>query len=783
LIRHAYYPALRQNTASHLNGCYTDGRPDIHPNQCGTGIYPAASIATLDPDGVVRTHNNDPFDSYALNIAAGAASPIDTNQFTQMEANFSLFWGQSINAWASLLVPDDTPFDKFEDANPDAGMTVAESGEPLLVLDAPMCGLSGSSPLPTGYVRDYQHPGCLREAGNFKRDAYNPNDRVGTPAFPVQNDTTGHPRMSACIQQLTFNGETGTRMCTHYVPAGGTRTPNSNEPDPLLGMDIFFGSNLSLKNAEFRGGRCGACHNAPALTDHTTAFTHKWALVDAFAEFNQSDPRIEPLMEPLSHIRLISGFHLESETNGPGQDAVERRAGNLSIVPAPVVANNGNCTTANCSGYAFPNAITLNDDGLTYKIHADQGTGPVAGAGTPVPFTSFGASFFDNGVYNIGVRPCVASQSAVTGACEDTGRGNADAFGWPLSLTALLLKNLGGPQQQPGENITQFDPNNANGGLPCAPYCGQGGLFKLDGHDQQINPGYADEPQNPLLPAYLEPASSRIMVGDAHPQLDEACASFGGCVNTLTDVATEEGFPEMPFDPRPNLSEVINNAQAPGDASFNLATQTIGPGQAEQGTWPIINRVNRWGAFKAPQLREVELTGPYFHNGGKLTLRQVVDFYVRGGDFPVTNSNQRDFNILNLNAEIQSNLSENEKVALVDFLLELTDDRVAFERGPFDHPQVILPLDGTAPESDGTVNRDVMLTGCSASPLGPGQQACDGGMFLNVPAVGANGNPGGRIPNFLGIAGAAPDSLNLGGRQRLVGAAAFCSTVTSQYCH
>src|SRR5260370_30862417 len=134
-----------------------------------------------------------------------------------------------------------------------------------------------------------------------------------------------------------------------------------------------------------------------------------------------------------------------------------------------------------------------------------------------------------------------------------------------------------------------------------------------------------------------------------------------------------------------------------------------------------------------------------------LTLRQVVALYVRGGDFPVTIDNHRDFNILNLNAELQSNLSENEKVALVDFLLELTDDRVAFEKAPFDHPQLILPLDGTAPESDGVVNRDAMLTSCAAAPtqLGPGQQFCSGSaaaqaavtptptspLFLNVPAT------------------------------------------------
>ena len=38
------------------------------------------------------------------------------------------------------------------------------------------------------------------------------------------------------------------------------------------------------------------------------------------------------------------------------------------------------------------------------------------------------------------------------------------------------------------------------------------------------------------------------------------------------------------------------------------------------------------GAFKVPTLRNVELTGPYFHNGGQATLEQVVQFYNRGGD-------------------------------------------------------------------------------------------------------------------------------------------------------
>jgi hypothetical protein len=172
----------------------------------------------------------------------------------------------------------------------------------------------------------------------------------------------------------------------------------------------------------------------------------------------------------------------------------------------------------------------------------------------------------------------------------------------------------------------------------------------------------------------------------------------------------------------------------------------------------------------------VELTGPYFHSGASLTLRQVVDFYARGGNYPVTNAVHRDFNIVNLNIEVESNLTEAEKVALVDFMLELTDDRVRFERGPFDHPQMILPLDGTAPEN--TIGRDAMLTGCvdtlPAEKFGPGQRACMGGMFLNVPAVGNGGNPATKpLPNFL----------NISSGPRLVGPAANCGdAANNHYC-
>jgi cytochrome c peroxidase len=632
LVRAAFFPALWQNTSSHLNGASTP---------CTSAVN-----GELTPAGC------DPFDGYSLTPATSPADPANTSQFTQMEGNFSLFWGLAVNLWVTLLVPDDTGLDQFLDKNPDAFVSEGEAGEPGLVPDLPNC---------TTPTERY----CVREVGLYKRD----------------------------------------------VAFGGTRGPE--DPDPLLGLDLFEGSNLSLKNPNFRSARCGECHALPTLTDNTMPFTFKAQLRDFVGEF--LSPGTENTIEPLGRLRLISGFLLESELNENGQDSVERRIANQSIAVNPV------------DGLAYPDGVF-----------------------NPPSFLGAGQSFFDNGVYNLGVRPIV----------EDIGRGGNDAFGWPLSLAALLLKNLGGPAFEPGVPLPTFvcDPDGVRGGA-CDPVLDQtGGLFEETLQDQQINPGFEGEAVNPLLPPYLARWSPEINVGDSSPELDEV---FGG-LNTLTDVPMLEGFLDTigPFNPAGLLPEGLNAGEG-----------------AQMGTWPNVNRVGRNGSFKAAQLREAELTGPYFHNGGKLTLRQIVDFYSRGGDFPMTNAAHRDFNIINMNMEVQSNLSEAEKVALVDFLLTLTDQRVRFERAPFDHPQVIVPLDGRAPEN--TSGRDAMLTSCVPLPA-PEGQVCVGGMFRDVPASGAGGITT-ALPNFLGIAGVDP-ATGLPAK-RLSGQAAFCEHIDSQYCH
>lgn len=111
------------------------------------------------------------------------------------------------------------------------------------------------------------------------------------------------------------------------------------------------------------------------------------------------------------------------------------------------------------------------------------------------------------------------------------------------------------------------------------------------------------------------------------------------------------------------------------------------------------------GAFKTPGLRNVELTGPYFHDGGQATLEQVVDFYGRNGDFPAGGNLGPGIGRIRLNAT--------DKTALVAFLKSLTDDRVKYERAPFDHPSLCVSA-GQVEIAEGVVEVDDNQPGLSA---------------------------------------------------------------------
>ena len=119
------------------------------------------------------------------------------------------------------------------------------------------------------------------------------------------------------------------------------------------------------------------------------------------------------------------------------------------------------------------------------------------------------------------------------------------------------------------------------------------------------------------------------------------------------------------------------------------------------------------GSFKVPGLRNVEFTAPYFHNGGKATLKQVMELYDDGGDF---------WNPTLAPLIRPLGMADEELDDLVAFMLALTDERVRLQHAPFDHPQIFVPNGDSIPGIDNLVE---------------------------VPAVGAGG--GTAIQRFLNL--------------------------------
>jgi cytochrome c peroxidase len=122
-----------------------------------------------------------------------------------------------------------------------------------------------------------------------------------------------------------------------------------------------------------------------------------------------------------------------------------------------------------------------------------------------------------------------------------------------------------------------------------------------------------------------------------------------------------------------------------GLASLSVA-QLASMGQVSGTQVPDGAPVSVSGAVKTPGLRNVELTAPFFLNGGQATLSQVVDFYSHRGDFPSAD--------MDPNLE-RASFGPLDKIAVVAFLKSLTDERVRSQSAPFDHPSLTVPNGGT----------------------------------------------------------------------------------------
>ena len=323
---------------------------------------------------------------------------------------------------------------------------------------------------------------------------------------------------------------------------------------------------------------------------------------------------------------------------------------------------------------------------------------------------------YDNGHYNIGVRPTL----------EDLGIG------------ATI-----GPLNQPLSNSRLYQN------------CVQDAVRRLSA----LTP--PPTPEKTLRSANLQCNVPRILArpAEAATLLARAAALLpdGNSTRTAAEAliaAAERLLAAVPPDPVTASCELAknpalpcptttNNVQADGaldllasalspqhpllQAASSLLPDPVVPGTATKLLAPLLQpqeRVAVDGAHKVPALRNVELTAPYFHNGGMADLMQVVEFYNRGGNFPVTNRQ-------NLDVDIQPiGLSAAQRADLVAFLKSLTDERVRYDKAPFDHPSLSIPNGGQG--DDAAV--------AAADPLGlfsPGAIADD---RIELPAVGKHGN-------------------------------------------
>jgi cytochrome c peroxidase len=107
---------------------------------------------------------------------------------------------------------------------------------------------------------------------------------------------------------------------------------------------------------------------------------------------------------------------------------------------------------------------------------------------------------------------------------------------------------------------------------------------------------------------------------------------------------------------------------------YNLGGEGRYPAE-DPGLFTVSGRAEDMGRFRAPTLRNIELTAPYMHDGSVATLDEVIEMYARGGrlvpsgplagdgrDSPRKSAPIRGFD-----------LDERGRADLVEFLKSLTD--------------------------------------------------------------------------------------------------------------
>lgn len=130
--------------------------------------------------------------------------------------------------------------------------------------------------------------------------------------------------------------------------------------------------------------------------------------------------------------------------------------------------------------------------------------------------------------------------------------------------------------------------------------------------------------------------------------------------------ASENRGKQLFFSPQTNCAQCHRSAAFVGDGARNNGLDLE---LTDLGVGGVTNRNNDLGEFKAPSLNNIAFTAPYMHDGRFATLEQVIEHYNSG----VQNTPNLDNRLRQENRARRLNLSNQDKQALKDFLLTLTD--------------------------------------------------------------------------------------------------------------
>jgi cytochrome c peroxidase len=253
------------------------------------------------------------------------------------------------------------------------------------------------------------------------------------------------------------------------------------------------------------------------------------------------------------------------------------------------------------------------------------------------------------------------------GTCHQPGKGMSDGLPRPTGVNGELSRNSMTVWNTAYMRALHFDGNRAS----------------LEEQVDKAIPGFAMAQPYPALiaelgavPEYKDRFAKVFPDGITQANIAKAVAAFERSLLTFSSpfdryragdrhsLSSEqkEGM-DLFFSARTGCSSCHVAPLFTDNAWHNLAVPQVGTKAVDNGRADVTKNPADTGAFKTPMLRNIELTGPYMHDGVFSTLEQVVAFYVGGGGSAPTKSPL--VKPLDLDAK--------EQRALVAFLRSLTD--------------------------------------------------------------------------------------------------------------